>query len=195
MVNETMMRIDKWIRHAGDVMYPLSRIVYDYVFDNEERGSVLDIGCGVGAGIGKLSSVGFRPTGIDIDLYTVQLARGLYPWISFFVYDLSQDPLDDTYDLVLSVESLEHMTNQAMAVRNMIACAKKKVIICTPDGSHPSENAFHAHELSSDEMQALVKECPEVKTVTVFPALSLSSAPKTFASGNSIIYVITKELR
>jgi 2-polyprenyl-3-methyl-5-hydroxy-6-metoxy-1,4-benzoquinol methylase len=74
--------------------------------------TVLDLGCGNGAGSAVLHSEGFEVTGCDVSASGIAFARQAHPGIDFFDQDVSC-PLPATctghYDAVVSHEVVEHL--------------------------------------------------------------------------------------
>lgn len=169
MMLEGLTRMLYWLRAKGDVLYPGSRATYSRIAEKEEKGSLVDIGCCFGAGTAFLASRGFKTMGIDVDFGALQLARGLYPWLEWYLYDVSREvTYEDRFDLVIALESLEHMEDQEAAMRSMLALAQKKVIITTPNGGlGQSGSRMHTHELSIEEMIALVAQNPPWKITKI----------------------------
>jgi len=157
MMLEGIARLLHWLRAKGDVLYPGSRATYSYIARTQERGSLLDVGCCFGAGTAFLAWSGFKTMGTDVDGVALQMARSLYPWLDWFLTDLSIEPFDDKFDIVIAIESLEHVKDQHAVMKNMLKAAKRKVIITTPNGGlGQSGNQLHEHEPTIDEMFALV---------------------------------------
>ena len=78
----------------------------------EPNDRVLDYGCGNGVIIGNIArsiAIGPASCGVDISAVAVEQARELFPNVKF--YEMQRDaPLDDeTYDVILSAEVLEHV--------------------------------------------------------------------------------------
>ena len=69
--------------------------------------SVLDIGCGDGRFIGMLDRGIARRVGIDLSERSICFAHAFYPEIEFRAGDACE--LDETFDLVVSIEVLEHV--------------------------------------------------------------------------------------
>ncbi len=72
---------------------------------------VLDIACGNGYGTHLLSRVARRVTGVDLNAPLVAAARrhNAAPNIRYFDMDLLDLPREETYDLITSVETFEHV--------------------------------------------------------------------------------------
>lgn len=86
-------------------------------------GTVVDVGCGDGAGLPILHAAGARGViGIDDDPVVVMAARARHATDSVEVVeaDLTDLPLvNDTYDVVVSVHTLERMDEPALLVTEM----------------------------------------------------------------------------
>ena len=154
-----MDRLAKWLVWTGDVLYPNSRTVYEWLARTLEPGTVLDVGCCFGAGTSRIASAGHKTMGVDVEFAAVQMARGLYPELTWWLWDLSVDALSREFDYVIALESFEHMKNQDTAMKNMLACARKRLVITTPNAAETvGKNAEHEHELTQAEMVGLVEE-------------------------------------
>ena len=151
-------RMAKWLSRTGDVLYPISRVVYGRLAQTlRPVGSMLDVGCSFGAGTATLAISGFDTTGVDIDHLSLEMARGLYPWLVWEWFDISQDRFRRSFDYVVAIESLEHMNHQREALGNMIAVARRAVVIATPNGARQSGNPEHTHELTLTELRQMVE--------------------------------------
>lgn len=86
--------------------------------------SVLDVGCGRGAGAGFLAARGLLVVGVDADRETVQAARRSYPHLDLRVGRAEDlDPTGDPYDAVFMecVLSLTDPVPALRAVRRVLA--------------------------------------------------------------------------
>ena len=100
--------------------------------------SILDVGCGEGSLLRDLlanhpDAIG---TGIDVSDKAVALARTVVPDASFKVGDVANAPLPDTFDLVVSADVVEHITDDSAAIRNLAAMTAPggRMIIATLQG-------------------------------------------------------------
>lgn len=73
-------------------------------------GRILEVGCGLGNVTYPLAQAGMTVTGIDIDLSSIEAARGRYqhPRISFECMDVA-DAYIDAFDVIVLTEVLEHV--------------------------------------------------------------------------------------
>lgn len=107
------VRNDHWLRFFGGIA---DRIVADL-----RPGTVLDAGCAMGFLVECLRDRGVDASGVDISEYALsQVREDVRP----FVRRASlTEPLDDRYDLIVSIEVLEHLAHDdaETAVANLCA--------------------------------------------------------------------------
>lgn len=105
----------------------------------EETGQkdVHEIGCGEGHIIGMLARNGYRVRGSDIEPAALAVARsesarhGLDLRLDQkSIYDL--DPDNDSADVVLCCEVLEHLTDPAAALDRLLGITRKDLIVSVP---------------------------------------------------------------
>jgi O-antigen biosynthesis protein len=128
---------------------------------------VLDIACGEGYGSASLSDVALSVTGVDISPEAVAHATHRYtrPNLKFLVGSCSSMPVaDETVDLVVSYETLEHHDRHHEMMREIKRVLRSGglLMMSSPDRLEYSEvdpdNPFHVKELTRCEFIALVKE-------------------------------------
>lgn len=119
LVRDFMLSILKTVQEAG----------------NKE---VNEIGCGEGHILGVLAENGFRVRGCDISASSLAVAgreskRHGYdiPLVKQSIYELESDR--DSADTVLCCEVLEHLTEPDAALRQLVAIARKDLIISVPN--------------------------------------------------------------
>jgi len=141
---------------------------------------VLDAGCGAGYGAALLASSGAHSvTAIDIAPEAVTYARQRYRHDSlcFAVGDIARLDLPEaSFDLVVSFEVIEHLDEpDALVCAAARALAPDGIfIVSTPNpATYPAGNPFHKHELTADELLALVQRS--------FPATALFEQDYTTA--------------
>lgn len=81
---------------------------------------VLVIGCGYSGMMTYLLDLGMECVGLDISEYIVKEMSEVYPSVKFIRHDI-QGPLKDVgqFDLIVSLEVLEHIPNIDAALRNI----------------------------------------------------------------------------
>lgn len=130
---------------------------------------VLDAACGEGYGAALLAQFADRVVGVDISEDAVAHARQRYkgfPNLEFETADVTCLPFpDSSFDRVVSFETLEHLQEQELLLREFRRVLKPEglLILSSPDKAVYSdqegfENEFHVRELYRDELEALIDE-------------------------------------
>jgi len=99
---------------------------------------VLDCGSGLGVDSHTINKVGHNVIGVDLSKIRVFFARSLFKGPEFLVGDIMQLPFrDGIFDCILSSETLEHIPNDVLAMRELSRALKENgvVIITVPYGS------------------------------------------------------------
>jgi glycosyltransferase involved in cell wall biosynthesis len=103
-------RDEEWLRFFASIAERIGRDI--------NPGTVLDAGCAMGFLVEALRDLGVDAEGLDISEYAIERVRAdirRYCWVGSLV-----DPLPRSYDLIVSIEVLEHLSPQdcEQAVRN-----------------------------------------------------------------------------
>lgn len=98
--------------------------------------SVLDIGCGQGSFLKELYSEfpHINIVGTDISSKAIEMAQAKVPNGRFQLLDLSKERLDETFDLVICSEVLEHILDDQTAIQNLVGMTKKFLVVSAPQG-------------------------------------------------------------
>ena len=94
--------------------------------------TVLDVGCGPGVYARMLHDEGYRVTGVDYAPAVIRRAEERVPEADFRVadgYDLPYE--DDSFDLVVSIGSLQCLKDHRTFTREIARVARKAVILST----------------------------------------------------------------
>jgi SAM-dependent methyltransferase len=104
------------------------------------RGTVFDNGCGIGQYVAHLTPLGGRVFGLEYDFEQVQQAKtrgdklfqGAGEYLPF---------LDNSFDLILSHEVIEHVQDDRKAVHEMVRTLKPcgRIVLFCPNRGYPFE--------------------------------------------------------
>ncbi len=98
--------------------------------------NAIEFGCSLGSLSKVLTDYGYRVTGTDVSSYAVKRAQRLSPNLTFLRHDI-QRPYNNgvKFDLVISLDVVEHLSNPQKAIRNMFDIVHPNgVVICgTPN--------------------------------------------------------------
>ena len=128
---------------------------------------VLDAACGEGYGAYLLAGSAAEVVGVDLSEEAVAHAISRYSAaenLHFEVADVTQlDFSENTFDLIVSFETLEHLEAQEQMLDEFRRVLKPngKLVISTPDKAiytdrMGTDNEFHVRELYRDEFEALI---------------------------------------
>lgn len=129
--------------------------------------TVLDLGCGTGYGSFLLSQTAKEVVGSDIDLLAIKYASVHYRSSNLLFAQMDCRCLglpNRTFDLVVSFETIEHITKQQQMLSEIqrILTRQGIVIISTPDrvrynADKKTPNPYHLRELSETEFSDLLR--------------------------------------
>jgi SAM-dependent methyltransferase len=152
---------DLWRDTWGDMQHvgPVHRHIQDdlvRVVTSLDVRSVLDVGCGSGENLARLAGLGrFDLAGTDVSEAALALARRRAPSVTFSVLDIEREALAESFDLVMSIQVVEHLPADVAALRNMAAMTRKYVLTSTMAGRmRPSERFIgHVRNYSAAELR------------------------------------------
>jgi SAM-dependent methyltransferase len=125
-------------------------------------GRVLDCACGVGYGTAVLAAAEGRPDqvlGVDVDASAVEYARQRYASdrLSFAVGDGAA--LEDAlgFDTIVSLETIEHVTEPAALIGNFVRLLKPggTLVASVPVTPSVDVNPYHLHDFTERSFRAL----------------------------------------
>ncbi len=131
--------------------------------------SILDVGCGSGENLAALAkSGGYELAGVDLSTEGIELARKRVPSARLSVLDVSREAMAETFDLVMSIQVIEHIDDDLAALRNMARMARRYVFISTIGGRmRRSElNTGHVRNYSRAELSGKLERAG-LRTVRV----------------------------
>ena len=99
--------------------------------------NILEIGCGAGYMSHLMSTLGHKVTGVDASTTGIENAKTQYPGCRFIKADIRDFPFDEvggSFDVVLSMEVIEHLIYPSELMRIAGKCLKPKgrLILSTP---------------------------------------------------------------
>jgi 2-polyprenyl-3-methyl-5-hydroxy-6-metoxy-1,4-benzoquinol methylase len=118
--------------------------------------TILDVGCGSGENLAALASLGKHElTGVDISAAALELARRRVPTASVALLDVEREALPRRFDIVISIQAIEHIVDDLAALRNMAQMSGRYVFISTMAGRmRPSEITIgHVRNYSTLELR------------------------------------------
>ena len=97
---------------------------------------ILDVGCGEGETIVKLKQtrIGKTLEGVDKSEDALHIGRKIYPGINVESGDIYKLPYkDDSFDLLICTEVLEHLKNPRKALAELRRVSSKYVLLSVPN--------------------------------------------------------------
>ena len=98
--------------------------------------SILDVGCGEGFTLNRLKEhgIGKRLEGVEYLKDAIELGKKTYPYIKIKQGDIYKLPYEDnSFDLVLCTEVLEHLDNPPKALKELIRVSNKYLVVSVPN--------------------------------------------------------------
>jgi 2-polyprenyl-3-methyl-5-hydroxy-6-metoxy-1,4-benzoquinol methylase len=98
--------------------------------------SILDVGCGEGFTLNRLreKGIGKKLEGLEHSKDAIALGKKTYPEIKIQQGNIYQLPYkDNSFDLVLCTEVLEHLEEPEKALRELVRVSKKYLVISVPN--------------------------------------------------------------
>ena len=148
-----MLQTSNYIKHT--TKNPLKKWLINYFYKvlfslitDLKIKTVLDAGCGEGFSLNQLRKKFPTKiyTGIDASAKAINLGRKMFPKIKLKTGNIYRLPdKNRAFDLVLCTEVLEHLTNPAMALKEIKRAAKKYCLF-----SVPNEPWFRITRLGND---------------------------------------------
>lgn len=136
-----MKATDNYKKHTH--RNPIQRLLLWNFFRNllsliskKQVDSILDVGCGEGFTLNRLkeNGIGKKLEGIEYKKEAIELGKKTYPDIKITegsIYNLPYK--DNSFDLVLCTEVLEHLDDPSKALEELIRVSKKYLVLSVPN--------------------------------------------------------------
>jgi 2-polyprenyl-3-methyl-5-hydroxy-6-metoxy-1,4-benzoquinol methylase len=105
------------------------------------KARILDLGCGNGSFSNILAELGYEVVGVEESASGIEIARQNYPNCQFMqgsIYEMSNLNLTNNFDVIISVEVIEHLTNPLA----LLESAKQYL---KPDGKFILTTPYHGY--------------------------------------------------
>ncbi len=140
-INKTMETTFNYIKHSDISMSRRLEIKTFYkvllqVLEKLEINSILDVGSGEGYTLDRLkkAGIGTELVGIDNLPAAVRLGKELFPELKLKIGDIYNLPFkDNSNDLVICTEVLEHLEHPDLALKELVRVSKKYVALSVPN--------------------------------------------------------------
>ncbi|MCL5113845.1 MAG: methyltransferase domain-containing protein [Patescibacteria group bacterium] len=136
-----MQITDNFRKHTSK--NPLQKLLINNFFNNLftvikdlKTDSILDVGCGEGFTLNRLrdNGIGKKLKGLESSKDTIELGRKTYPDIEITQGSIYELPYkDNSFDLVLCTEVLEHLEDPKKALKELARVSKKYLLISVPN--------------------------------------------------------------
>ena len=140
---------DQWgaMQEAGPTHRHITRTIVDTVRRLDVE-SIIDVGCGNGANLAALQAALplRRVVGLDLSDSAIRAARARVDGELLVRDVMSEGGLNETFDLVLSSQVIEHIEDDATFVRRLYDMCGRYCLVGTMQGRmRPSERAIGHH--------------------------------------------------
>jgi SAM-dependent methyltransferase len=155
---------DLWTSSWGEMQTvgPVHRHVQEdlsRVIDKLDVVSILDVGCGGGDNLATLgrSAKGYELTGVDVSIEALRRASARVPQAQLELLDVQEQVLERTFDLVMSVQVVEHLLDDVAAFRHMAEMSDRYVLVSTVAGRMRSSERAIGHVRNYSEVELRTK--------------------------------------
>ncbi len=100
--------------------------------------TVLEVGCASGRLTQHLSDIGYKPSGVDLSINSVQLAQDNYPRLIFDQQDVADlSYADNSFNNVIAASVINIVSNEEKALSEMLRVCEKggKISVLIPEKS------------------------------------------------------------
>jgi len=130
-----------WQQCWGDVQrygpsHRIHRHILIKMLEQLQFETLLEVGCGNGMNLFAIRQAfpAVKLAGTDISGTALAQLQGVLPDIPTYRLDATEDTIEGQYDVVISLDVLEHIENDVAVINNMYKMTKKYVLISTLQG-------------------------------------------------------------
>ena len=155
------------VRQIGTTLNEIARDhVKRYEFASKVlKGKILDAACGVGYGSKMLHLMDNDVVGIDISSEAINMAERYWSGPTFILADLTTYVPDRTYDGIISVETIEHLSNPLPVLKMFRSVCEGLLVASVPNEKYFPFRAEdfdheypHQRHYLADEFEDLLEE-------------------------------------
>jgi len=142
------------IQHVGPVHRHLRAQLVRTVSSLKGIRTVLDVGCGSGESLAALAGLGgVALAGVDASQRALELAQQRVPSARLRLLDIQREALPEQFDLIISIQVVEHLLDDTAAFRHIANMAKGAVYISTIQGRMRRSEPAIGHVRNYSELE------------------------------------------
>jgi len=132
--------------------------------------TILDIGCGSGVNLSALARQNrYELTGAEVSKKALELAKRNVPTARLLILDAAKECLPETFDLVISVQVVEHVPDDLSFLKHMTRMARKYVLVSTMKGRMRRSELGIGHVRNYSEVELMRKlEMTGLSAIRIF---------------------------
>lgn len=116
--------------------------------------TILDVGCGSGDNLEALARDDrYVLTGVDVSEQALARARRRVPRATLGMLDAQREALPQTFDLVMSLQVVEHLLDDVSAIRNMAKMTGRFLLVATMQGRMRTSELAIGHIRNYSEVE------------------------------------------
>lgn len=116
--------------------------------------TILDVGCGSGDNLEALARDDrYVLTGVDVSEQALARARRRVPRATLGMLDAQREALPQTFDLVMSLQVVEHLLDDVSAIRNMAKMSGRFLLVATMQGRMRTSELAIGHIRNYSEVE------------------------------------------
>ncbi|MCG8607700.1 class I SAM-dependent methyltransferase [bacterium] len=148
------------------VVFSRHKFAYEYLKKFVEQKTVIDVGCGTGYGCKILAEKARLVYGLDYDQEAIAYCcqHYLLSNVEYILQDATSIKLDRQFDVAVSLQVIEHMTDLANFLKQLKRVVKPggTLFISTPNvkksEERRSDNPFHHNEMNYSQFSKLLRD-------------------------------------